>query len=108
MVSEPALEVHHERASRASRASSAQPQEHTDVLPTSVGAYSPPAMVHPDAGSNFAAVLNMEGVDSVRTVTDHVIHVEARLGIEAARAALLGEFTSIYSNKTYATATSRC
>jgi hypothetical protein len=52
-------------------------------------------------GSNFAAVLNMEGVDSVRTVTDHVIHVEARLGIEAARA-LLGEFTSIYSNKTYA------
>jgi DNA-directed RNA polymerase II subunit RPB1 len=53
-------------------------------------------------GSNINVVLNMEGVDAARTVTDHVIHVESRLGIEAARAALLGEFTSIYSDSTYA------
>jgi DNA-directed RNA polymerase II subunit RPB1 len=83
----------------------AQLQEHSDVprYDAKLGAY---VRINEwsirTQGSNFAAVLNLDGVDSVRTVTDHVIHVEARLGIEAARAALLSEFTNIYSGKTYA------
>jgi DNA-directed RNA polymerase II subunit RPB1 len=53
-------------------------------------------------GSNIETVFNIPGVDFKRTVTNNVMAVYDRLGIEAARNVLLTEFTILYSGPTYA------
>jgi hypothetical protein len=84
-------------ASRASPGSSARAaQEHSDVPRyDAVGRVRASTKVGPSVivGSNFAAVLNLDGVDPVRRPTTS-IHVEAPLALRSLRAALLGEFTN--------------
>jgi DNA-directed RNA polymerase subunit A'' len=46
-------------------------------------------------GSNLAQVLEVEGVDSRRTVTNHIHEIAKVLGIEAARNAIIKEGTSV-------------
>jgi len=46
------------------------------------------------AGSNLQKVLNVEGVDPTRTVTNNVYEIAVTLGMEAARTALIKEITN--------------
>ncbi|MEZ0289738.1 MAG: DNA-directed RNA polymerase subunit A'' [Sulfolobales archaeon] len=46
-------------------------------------------------GSNLAAVLKMREIDPYRTYTNNIKEIEKVLGIEAARAALIREMTSV-------------
>jgi DNA-directed RNA polymerase subunit A' len=46
------------------------------------------------AGSNFAKVLSIEGVDTTRSTTNNVYEIWQTLGIEAARTALIKEITN--------------
>ncbi|MGB9709119.1 MAG: DNA-directed RNA polymerase subunit A'' [Infirmifilum sp.] len=46
-------------------------------------------------GSNLQAVLNIEGVDPRRTVTNNIIEIYEVLGIEAARAAIIKEIKKV-------------
>jgi DNA-directed RNA polymerase subunit A' len=46
------------------------------------------------AGSNLQKVLNVEGVDPTRTVTNNIYEIAVTLGIEAARTALIKEITN--------------
>ncbi|QOJ78343.1 DNA-directed RNA polymerase subunit A'' [Infirmifilum lucidum] len=46
-------------------------------------------------GSNFQAVLSLEGVDARRTRTNNVIEIYEVLGIEAARAAIINEIKKV-------------
>lgn len=46
------------------------------------------------AGSNLQKVLNVEGVDPTRTVTNNIYEIAVTLGIEAARTALVKEITN--------------
>ena len=46
-------------------------------------------------GSNLAAVLSMEGVDTTRTVTNNIIETANVLGIEAARNLIIREMKSV-------------
>jgi DNA-directed RNA polymerase II subunit RPB1 len=54
------------------------------------------------AGSNFEGAMTVAGVDARRVLTDDVCQVYRRLGVEAARAALLKELVDTYSGATYA------
>ncbi len=46
------------------------------------------------AGSNLQKVLNVEGIDPTRTITNNVYEIAVTLGIESARTALIKEITN--------------
>ncbi|ALU12004.1 DNA-directed RNA polymerase subunit A'' [Ignicoccus islandicus DSM 13165] len=50
-------------------------------------------------GSNLAQVLQVEGVDPTRTVTNSIKEIEAVLGIEAARNAIVNEILDVLENQ---------
>ncbi len=50
-------------------------------------------------GSNLAQVLNVDGVDPTRTVTNSIKEIEAVLGIEAARNAIVNEIMDVLENQ---------
>jgi len=51
------------------------------------------------SGSNISEVLQMEGVDSFRTITNNVFEIEKVLGIEAARQAIINEVYKVIENQ---------
>ena len=51
------------------------------------------------AGSNLRRVLQMEEVDAARTATNDVFEIEAVLGIEAARHAVINEVFKVIENQ---------
>ena len=51
------------------------------------------------AGSNYRNILKVEGVDTTRTVTNNVYEIEATLGIEAARQAIMNEIQKVLDNQ---------
>jgi len=50
-------------------------------------------------GSNLAQVLEVEGVDPTRTVSDSIKEIEEVLGIEAARQAIINEILDVLENQ---------
>ncbi|MCD6458442.1 MAG: DNA-directed RNA polymerase subunit A'' [Thermoprotei archaeon] len=50
-------------------------------------------------GSNFAAVLSIEGVDYTRTITNNIVEVAEVLGIEAARKVIIKEMQEVLSEQ---------
>ncbi|MHA1651328.1 MAG: DNA-directed RNA polymerase subunit A' [Candidatus Helarchaeota archaeon] len=46
-------------------------------------------------GTNFKEALLIEGVDSKKTITNHIREIEATLGIEACRTSIIEEATSV-------------
>jgi DNA-directed RNA polymerase II subunit RPB1 len=52
-------------------------------------------------GSNLAEVLSLDAVDPTRTTTNDIMQINAVLGIEAARTALLEELHEGYSGESY-------
>ncbi|NPA84568.1 MAG: DNA-directed RNA polymerase subunit A'' [Crenarchaeota archaeon] len=50
-------------------------------------------------GSNLAQVLEVEGVDPTRTVSDNIKEIEEVLGIEAARQAIINEIVDVLENQ---------
>ena len=51
------------------------------------------------SGSNFADVLQLEGVDMNRTTTNNIFEIEKVLGIEAARQAIINEVYKVIENQ---------
>lgn len=51
------------------------------------------------AGSNLADVLQLEGVDSYRTMTNNIFEVQEVLGIEATRQAIINEVYKVIENQ---------
>jgi len=51
------------------------------------------------AGSNLAEVLQLEGVDAHRTITNHIFEIKEVLGIEAARQAIINEVFKVIENQ---------
>ena len=51
------------------------------------------------AGSNYKSILKIDGVDTTRTVTNNVYEIEATLGIEAARQAIINEIQKVLDNQ---------
>lgn len=50
-------------------------------------------------GSNLAAVLNVDGVDPTRTITNDIHEIAEVLGIEAARQAIINEMQSVLEDQ---------
>ncbi|UXD21835.1 DNA-directed RNA polymerase subunit A'' [Ignicoccus pacificus DSM 13166] len=50
-------------------------------------------------GSNLSQVLNVEGVDPTRTITNNIKEIEEVLGIEAAREAIIREVLDVLENQ---------
>lgn len=50
-------------------------------------------------GSNLGDILEMEGIDKVRTTTNDIHEIETVLGIEAARSAIIQEIENTLSNQ---------
>ena len=50
-------------------------------------------------GSNLAQVLEVDGVDPTRTVSDNIKEIEEVLGIEAARQAIINEIMDVLENQ---------
>lgn len=51
------------------------------------------------AGTNFKSILKVEGVDPARTTTNNLYEIEAILGIEAARQAVINEIQKVLDNQ---------
>jgi DNA-directed RNA polymerase subunit A" len=51
------------------------------------------------AGSNLADVLQLEGVDSNRTVTNNIFEIQDVLGVEAARQVIINEVFKVIENQ---------
>lgn len=51
------------------------------------------------SGSNLADVLQFEGVDAERTITNNIYEIEQVLGIEAARQAIINEVYKVIENQ---------
>jgi DNA-directed RNA polymerase subunit A" len=50
-------------------------------------------------GSNLRKVLEVEGVDTTRTTSNNIYEVEAELGVEAARQAIINEVNKVLDNQ---------
>jgi DNA-directed RNA polymerase subunit A" len=50
-------------------------------------------------GSNLEEVLKVDGVDPTRTISDNIKEIEAVLGIEAARQAIINEIMDVLENQ---------
>ncbi len=50
-------------------------------------------------GSNFSAILEVEGVDPTRTITNNIVEVAEVLGIEAARRVIIKEMQEVLSEQ---------
>src|SRR3989338_97983 len=51
------------------------------------------------SGSNLSEVLQLEGVDAFRTITNNIFEIEKILGIEAARQAIINEVYKVIENQ---------
>jgi len=51
------------------------------------------------SGSNLSEVLQLEGVDAFRTVTNNILEIEKVMGIEAARQAIIDEVYKVIENQ---------
>jgi DNA-directed RNA polymerase subunit A" len=51
------------------------------------------------AGSNLKKIVEIEGVDTTRTVTNNIYEIEELLGIEAARQAIINEINKVLDNQ---------
>jgi len=51
------------------------------------------------AGTNYKSILKVDGVDLTRTITNNLYEIEATLGIEACRQAIINEVTKVLDNQ---------
>ncbi|MDD9954080.1 MAG: DNA-directed RNA polymerase subunit A'' [Candidatus Woesearchaeota archaeon] len=51
------------------------------------------------AGTNYKSILKIDGVDTARTITNNLYEIEALLGIEAARQAIINEIEKVLDNQ---------
>ena len=70
-------------------------QEISQVLPVKRGE----EYIIMTAGSNLAEVLQLEGIDSLRTTTNNIFEIWEVLGIEAARQAIINEVYKVIENQ---------
>ena len=69
-----------------------------DIKRTQVRQFNDEYVIYTD-GSNLKSVLNVEGVDSTRTITNDIFQIYESLGVEAARNAIVVEIKKVLDDQ---------